>query len=166
MAPALRPRRVCRVPVADNREVLEYDVASGAIQLWHACRSGSNNVLRARAHSISLSRLRKHLVAYPALRAAYRAVGSIRTHGLPARLWDSRVKSNFSSRINVIWVVESHLKKYSGFPKSQISFITPAVLSFREGRWPSSRTLGRDAVDASSAQDESADLADGEVVWS
>jgi len=44
--------------------------------------------------------------------------------------------------------------------------ITPAVLSFREGRWPSSRTLGRDAVDAGSAQDESADLADGEVVWS
>ena len=30
----------------------------------------------------------------------------------------------------------------------QITFMTPDILSLRKGRWPSSRTLGRDAVDA------------------
>ena len=34
-----------------------------------------------------------------------------------------------------------------------------------EGRWPSSRTLGRDAVDADALLTNSVD-ADGEVVWS
>jgi hypothetical protein len=42
------------------------------------------------------------------------------------------------------------------FSERPNQFYIPVVLSFREGRWPSSRTLGRDAVDARSAQDESA----------
>src|SRR5258708_7418661 len=44
-------------------------------------------------------------------------------------------------------------------------FYIRAVLSFREGRWPSSRTLGRDAMDAAALVTNSA-KADGEVVWS
>ena len=43
------------------------------------------------------------------------------------RLANLRVKSNFSSRINVIWVVQSRLKKYSDFPKAQITSIFAAV---------------------------------------
>jgi hypothetical protein len=34
------------------------------------------------------------------------------------------------------------------FAVGQITFRTPAILSPRKGRWPSSRTLGWDAVDA------------------
>src|SRR5882672_9600550 len=34
------------------------------------------------------------------------------------------------------------------FVVGQISFRTPGILSPRKGRWPSSRTLGWDAVDA------------------
>src|SRR5260370_15596537 len=34
------------------------------------------------------------------------------------------------------------------FAVGQITFRTPGILSLRKGRWPSSRTLGRDAVDA------------------
>jgi hypothetical protein len=62
-------------------------------------------------------------------------------------------------------------------------FLTPAILSPRKGRWPSSRTLGRDAVDAAAScarRDRRAGLlvsdlrgvrtsgaeAYGEVVWS
>jgi hypothetical protein len=77
--------------------------------------------------------------------------------------------------------VQPLLKKYSAFPKSQITLyqIHPAP---KEGRWPSSRTLERDAVDAtaSCARTESqggfpvsdcgAQTSDaeayGEIVWS
>jgi hypothetical protein len=46
--------------------------------------------------------------------------------------------------------------------KSSAYFRRPVPV---EGRWPSSRTLGRDAVDAGGASDEGA-FADDEVVWS
>jgi hypothetical protein len=39
----------------------------------------------------------------------------------------------------------------SAFAVGQITFRTPGILSPRKGRWPSSRTLGRDAVDAAAA---------------
>ena len=77
-------------------------------------------------HSIDLSRLRKPRVAYPA-RAARWPGGLIRVAGLPARPADLRVKSNFSNRIKLFLSVQSRLKKYSGFPKPQITFITAAV---------------------------------------
>jgi hypothetical protein len=39
----------------------------------------------------------------------------------------------------------------SAFVVGQITFKTPGILSPRKGRWPSSRTLGRDAVDAAAS---------------
>jgi hypothetical protein len=56
-------------------------------------------------------------------------------------------------------------KNISVFPKPNqlYGFRHPVP---EEGRWPSSRTLGWDAVDAGGAKDESADFADGQIVWS
>jgi hypothetical protein len=76
-----------------------------------------------------------------------------------------RVKSNFSSRINVIWAVQSCSKKYSDFPKSQIT-LYPRPSTPLEGRIAIVTDAGLDAMDASGASDVSAFLADGEVVWS
>jgi hypothetical protein len=75
-----------------------------------------------------------------------------------------RVKPNFSSQINVICPVQSHPKKYSGFPKPQITFICPPSTPL-EGRIAIVTDAGLDAMDASGASDESVLLADGEVVW-
>jgi hypothetical protein len=55
------------------------------------------------------------------------------------------------SRINVICPVQSALQKYFASLVGQIKTINCAVLSREEGRWPSSRTLGRDAVDAAAS---------------
>jgi hypothetical protein len=70
------------------------------------------------------------------------------------------------------------------FAVGQITFRTPAILSPRKGRWPSSRTLGWDVVDAAAScarwdgragftvRERSQDVltsdaeAYGEVVWS
>jgi hypothetical protein len=76
-----------------------------------------------------------------------------------------RVKSNFLNRINVIWAVQSRLKKYSDFQKSQIS-LYPQPSTPLEGRIAIVTDAGLDAVDASGASDESVLLTDGEVVWS
>jgi hypothetical protein len=76
-----------------------------------------------------------------------------------------RVKSNFLSRIRLFLPVQSHLKKYSGFPKPQITFITPPSTPL-EGRIAIVTDAGLDAMDAGGASDESVLLADGEVVWS
>src|SRR5258708_26805529 len=69
-----------------------------------------------------------------------------------------RVKSNFLNRIKLFLPVQSLSKKYSDFPKKRIALYPPLSCPSKEGRWPSSRTLGQDAVDASGAQDESAFL--------
>jgi len=76
-----------------------------------------------------------------------------------------RLKSNFPSRINVICPVQSHLKKYSGFPKSQISLYPPPSTP-PKGRIAIVTDAGLDAVAAGGASDESALLADGKIVWS
>jgi hypothetical protein len=77
-----------------------------------------------------------------------------------------RQNTNFLSRINVIWVVQSHLQKYIGFRQTQISSKTPAIPSHSEGRFAIVTDVGRDAVDAGCATDERAGPADGEGVWS
>src|SRR6266481_9939028 len=59
-----------------------------------------------------------------------------------------RAAANFPKPFNVICPVQSPCGKYSSCPVGQIRTISLAVSSQREGRWPSSRTLGRDAVDA------------------
>ena len=75
-----------------------------------------------------------------------------------------RVKSNFLSRIKLILPVQSLLKKYSVFPKKQItSYIPPSTPL--EGRIAIVTDAGLDAVAASGASDESVLPADGEVVW-
>src|SRR5664280_1587193 len=63
------------------------------------------------------------------------------------------------------WPVKPLLQKYSGFQKYQITLRTALSRPIQRGVSLSSRTLVRDAVDARSAADESAFLADGEVVW-
>jgi hypothetical protein len=79
------------------------------------------------------------------------------------------------------FAVQPPLQKYSASPQTKITFIESPSRS-EEGRWPSSRTLGRDAVDAAASgaqvvagrvSRERSDgvptndaEADGEVVWS
>jgi hypothetical protein len=82
-----------------------------------------------------------------------------------ARFADLRVKSNFLSRIKLFLPVQSRLKKYSGFPKSEITLYPPPSTPL-EGRIAIVTDAGLDAVDAGGASDESVLLADGEVVWS
>jgi hypothetical protein len=77
-----------------------------------------------------------------------------------------RVKPDLLKYFNLICPVQSHLKKYSDFPKTQITSISTTVPPRHEGRLAIVTDAGRDAVDASGASDEGALLADGEVVWS
>jgi hypothetical protein len=51
----------------------------------------------------------------------------------------------------VIFPVQSSLKKYTSSRATQITLTNPAIPSREEGRWPSSRTLGRVAVDAAAS---------------
>jgi hypothetical protein len=59
-----------------------------------------------------------------------------------------RAQADLLNRFRVIWEVQSLPEKFSAllFPANQLSL--RCVLFRKEGRWPSSRTLGRDAVDA------------------
>jgi hypothetical protein len=61
--------------------------------------------------------------------------------------------------------VQPLLQKYSDFQKQQITLYSPASCP-TEGRLEIVTDAGQDAVDASGAKDEGAELADGEVVWS
>jgi hypothetical protein len=75
------------------------------------------------------------------------------------------LKSNFFNRIKLFLPVQSHLKKYSGFPKSQISLYPPPSTP-PKGRIAIVTDAGLDAVAAGGASDESALLADGKIEWS
>jgi hypothetical protein len=83
----------------------------------------------------------------------------------PARPADLRVKSNFSNRIKLFLPVQPLPKKYSVFPKSQITLYPPPSTPLK-GRIAIVTDAGLDAVAASGASDESVLPADGEVVWS
>jgi hypothetical protein len=63
-----------------------------------------------------------------------------------------RAKVDFLRQFKLIGRVQSRRQKIT-FRKSEI-VVPCAIPSHQEGRWPSSRTLGRDAVDAAAAQDE------------
>ena len=79
--------------------------------------------------SINLSLPHKHRVVYLAPLGARRTTGWL-DPGLRALLErpsDLRAKSNFSSRIKLFLPVQPLPKRYSDFPKSQISFISAAV---------------------------------------
>jgi hypothetical protein len=74
-------------------------------------------------------------------------------------------KPDFLKRINVICPVQSPLKKYFRFSEMQIRLYDwPSCPT--EGRLEIVTDAGQDAVDARSAKDEGANLADGEGVWS
>jgi hypothetical protein len=79
--------------------------------------------------------------------------------GVPGALFigicDFHVKTNFASRINVIWGVQMDAQKYflSGAP--QIKAII-ALSRLIEGRFAIVTSVRRDAVDAEGASDESA----------
>jgi len=66
-----------------------------------------------------------------------------------------RLKSNFLNRIKLFLPVQSRLKKYSGFPKSQIT-LYPQPSTPLKGRIAIVTDAGLDAMDASGAADESA----------
>src|ERR1700738_515461 len=54
--------------------------------------------------------------------------------------------------------VQPRLQKYFRFLPTQITGLFCAVSSLTRGRWPSSRTLGWDAMDASAREDEPCSL--------
>ncbi len=84
---------------------------------------------------------------------------------LPRAPTDLRAKSNFPNRIKLFLPVQSLSKKYSDFPKSQIS-LYPQPSTPLEGRIAIVTDAGLDAVAAGGASDEGALRADGKIVWS
>jgi hypothetical protein len=79
----------------------------------------------------------------------------------------ARVQADFFSPIKLFLPVEFLVQKYSASFLTQITCIFLRVPAHdTRGVSRSSRTLDRDAMDASSAADESVDLADGQAVWS
>jgi hypothetical protein len=68
----------------------------------------------------------------------------------PAGPADLRVKSNFSNRIKLFLPVQSHTKKYSDFPKPQIT-LYPQPSTPHEGRIAIVTDAGLDAMDAGGA---------------
>jgi len=83
----------------------------------------------------------------------------------PAGPTHLRLKSNFLNGIKLFLPVQSCCEKYSASRLNQITFLLPPSRPTR-GALAIVTDAGRDAVDASGASDESAQLADGEVVWS
>ena len=63
--------------------------------------------------------------------------------------------TNPNSCVHALMAVVAAAKQPDGqifaFAVGQITFRTPGILSPGKGRWPSSRTLGRDAVDAAAS---------------
>jgi len=57
----------------------------------------------------------------------------------------------FSNNFKLICPVQPRPQKYSASRETQITPTTPAIPSREEGRWPSSQTLGRVAVDAAAS---------------
>ena len=57
----------------------------------------------------------------------------------------------FSNNFKLICPVQPRPQKYSASRETQITPTTPAIPSREEGRWPSSRTLGRVAMDAAAS---------------
>jgi hypothetical protein len=66
-----------------------------------------------------------------------------------------RRKSNFSLRIKLICLVQSCLQRYSTSFFAQITFTTAAIPLLHKGRFAIVTNVGRDAVDAGGAKDES-----------
>jgi hypothetical protein len=62
-----------------------------------------------------------------------------------------REQTNFDCDFKVICPVQPSERKHSCSRATQITITTPAIPSREEGRWPSSRTLGRVAVDAAAS---------------
>jgi hypothetical protein len=74
-------------------------------------------------------------------------VGSILTDKLDS----SRSRVIFRNHFKPICLVQFRLQKDSAFAVGQIISTSSPILSRYKGRWPSSRTLGQDAVDAAAS---------------
>jgi|SRR5580704_17090675 hypothetical protein len=124
----------------------------GHLHLRRGCRRHLRGIDRARGERAQgaarlrqwHARLRYHRSRrQPAcLRHGIRCAGFLNcARAFPGAAADMRAKPNFMSRINVIWVVQSFLKKDSAFPKQKsILYLAPSRPT--EGRWPSSLTRG------------------------
>jgi hypothetical protein len=78
-----------------------------------------------------------------------------------------RPDSKLFNRFRLFLPVQSPLQKYSGSLWTQITSTTLAIPAQYQGAFRDRHERGaRDAMDADGAADESADFADGEVVWS
>jgi hypothetical protein len=104
------------------------------------------------------------------LRTARWMSGAVRSHqGFPGRLICPdglfnrptrtgralREKSNLLRQISLFLPVQSRLQKNFCFPETQITSISLAIPSHSEGRFAVVTDVGRDAVDADGAKDES-----------
>jgi hypothetical protein len=80
----------------------------------------------------------------------------------------NRVRQNadFVRRFNVIWVVQSHQKKYSCCAVGQISATDSRVLTHKRGVSRSSRTLGAGCDGRVGGVRRTLPVAYGKVVWS
>ena len=70
------------------------------------------------------------------------------------------------NRIKLMLAVQSPSQKYLRFLLTQITSMSFASRPKHKGRFAIVTNVRRDAMDAGGAADESAYLADGEVVWS
>jgi hypothetical protein len=77
-----------------------------------------------------------------------------------------RLKTKFTSAINVIWAVQIFAQKYSGFPKPQISRIVPSSRRLDEGRFAIVTDVGGGVRWTRTALQTRAPEADGQAVWS
>src|ERR1700681_83906 len=76
-------------------------------------------------------------------------------YGALPRPTDVRATADLLKPFNVICPVQSHLQKYFRSRLTQITSISAAIPSHTEGRIAIVTDVGRDAVDAGSALDES-----------
>ena len=79
------------------------------------------------------------------------AVGLLATGSRNHRSAPLRQCAIFSCIFKLICPVQPRPQKYSTSSRPQITLTTSAIPSREEGRWPSSRTLGRVAVDAAAS---------------
>ena len=139
------PRILNTDAYADAREhrpgrILGADLHLAGLQ---RCRRGNGSVPDRKKHLAIIS-VTVHLMLWR-LAPVHRFDPILCVHDRLARV---RGWAVFCNALKVICAVQSGLQKYSAFAVGQISSTSLRHPVPKEGRWPSSRTLGRDAVDA------------------
>jgi|SRR6478609_7114642 hypothetical protein len=142
------PRILNTDAYADAREhrpgrILGADLHLAGLQ---RCRRGNGSVPDRKEHLAIIS-VTVHLMLWR-LAPVHRFDPILCVHDRLARV---RGRAVFCNALKVICAVQSGLQKYSAFAVGQISSTSLRHPVPKEGRWPSSRTLGRDAVDAAAS---------------